>query len=118
MFIKALKSKIHRATVTDTKLDYPGSVAVDSELMEAVGIMPYEAVLMANITNGSRVETYIIPAAPGSGEVTVLGAAARMFDPGDIVIFINFAYYTAEEMATHKPKVIAVDENNKITQAM
>jgi len=118
MFIKALKAKIHRATVTETKLDYPGSIAVDSDLLEAVGIKPYEAVLMANVTNGSRAETYVVPGQPGSGEVVVLGAAARMFNPKDIVIIINFGFYTPEELETHKPKVIALDENNKVIKLL
>ena len=114
MFIKALKSKIHAATVTGTKLHYPGSLAVDSELMSAAGILPYEAVLMADVTNGSRAETYVIPAEAGSGTIEVLGAAARLFNPGDTIIIINFGYYTPEEAKNLKPKVIIVDENNKI----
>ena len=116
MLIKALKSKIHRATVSDTKLDYPGSVAVDSTLMEAVGIAPYEAVLLANVSNGARVETYVIPAPADNGEFSVLGAAAKMFEAGDIVIVLNFGLFSPDEMKEHKPKVIAVDENNKITR--
>lgn len=118
MLIKALKSKIHRATVSETKLDYPGSVAVDSTLMEAVGIAPYEAVLLANVSNGSRAETYIIPAPADSGEFCVLGAAARMFKPGDIVIVLNFGFFSPDEIKEHKPKVVAVDQNNKITKFM
>lgn len=118
MLYKALKSKIHRARVTETKVDYPGSVGIDSDLLEAVGILPYEEVLLANITNGSRLETYVIPAEAGSGDVTILGAAAKMFDPKDIIILMNFAYYTPEEMGTHKPKVVVVDENNKITKKL
>ncbi|MHC5061540.1 MAG: aspartate 1-decarboxylase [Planctomycetota bacterium] len=114
MFIKALKAKIHRAKVTEAKIDYPGSIAVDADLLEAAGISPYEAVLMANVTNGERAETYVIPAPAGSGEVSVLGAAARLFNPDDIIIIINFAYYTAEEISKHKPKVVVCDDNNKI----
>ena len=114
MFIKALKGKIHRATVTATKVHYPGSIAVDTDLLDATGIRIYEAILLANVTNGERVETYVVPAPAGSGDVIILGAAARMFSAGDIVIMMNFAYYTPEEMDTHKPKVICPDENNKI----
>jgi len=114
MFIKALKGKIHRATVTATKVDYPGSIAIDTDLLDAAGIKIYEAILLANVTNGERVETYVVPAPAGSGDVIVLGAAARMFSAGDIVIMMNFAYYTPEEMEGHKPKVICPDENNKI----
>lgn len=118
MLIKALKGKIHRATVTATKIDYPGSVGVDTDLLEASGIMPYEEVLLANVTNGSRLETYVVPAPAGSGKIEVLGAAARMFSPGDIVIFMNFAYLTPEEMAQHKPKVIIPDADNKVERIL
>ena len=114
MLVKALKGKIHRATVTATKIDYPGSIGVDSELLKAAGIEPYEAVLLANVTNGERVETYVIPAEAGSGDVIVLGAAARQFSAGDIIIMLNFAFFTPEELREHKPKVICPDENNKL----
>ncbi len=114
MLVKALKAKIHRATVTDTKVDYPGSLAVDKKLLEAVGIYDYEAVLIANVTNGSRAETYVIPAEPGSGKIEVLGGAARLFSPGDIVIIMNFSFFYPEEIEGLKPKVIAVDENNRL----
>lgn len=112
MFVKALKGKIHRARVTHTKIDYPGSIGIDEEMLQATGIVPYEEVLLANVTNGSRVETYVVPAPAGSKEISVLGAAARMFDPGDIVIIMNFAYLTPDEMKNWKPKVIACDEQN------
>ena len=82
MLYKALKSKIHRATVTDTRIDYPGSVGIDAELLEKTGLLPYEEVLLANVTNGSRLETYVVPAPAGSGDFVVLGAAARKFSPG------------------------------------
>jgi len=116
--IKTLKGKIHRATVTDTKIDYPGSVAIDADLLKATGIAPYEAVLMANVTNGARAETYVVQAPAGSGDVVILGAAARKFNPGDIVIFINFAWYSPEEMKNIEPKVVALDENNKIKKLL
>ena len=114
MLVKVLKSKLHRATVTDTKLHYPGSIAVDSELMEAVGLLPYESVLVADVSNGSRVETYIIPSEAGSGEVVILGAAAQLIKPKDIVIILGFAFCTLEEARKLEPKVVALDENNKI----
>ena len=117
MLIKALKGKIHRATVSATKIDYPGSIGIDTDLLDAAGILPYEAILLANVTNGQRLETYVVPAPAGSGDVIVLGAAARMFDPGDIVIMMNFAFYTPEEMATHKPKVVCPDAKNGIPAA-
>lgn len=114
MFVKMLKSKLHRATVTDTKLHYAGSIAVDSDLMDAVGFLPYEDVLIANITNGNRFETYIIPAQAGTGEVVVMGAAAHLTKPKDIIIIFSMGYYTPEEAGQHKPSVVALDENNKI----
>ena len=118
MFIKALKAKIHRATVTETRLDYPGSIAVDTDLLEAAGISPYEAVLVANVTNGARAETYIVEAPAGSGDVVLLGAAARMFNPKDIIIILNFAFFAPQEIAKLKPKVVVCDENNKVKQIL
>ncbi|MBN1815779.1 MAG: aspartate 1-decarboxylase [Sedimentisphaerales bacterium] len=118
MFIKALKGKIHRGTVTDTKVDYPGSVGIDVDLLEAAGILPYEEVLLANVTNGSRVETYVVPAERGGGDIVVLGAAARLFSPGDIVIIMNFAYFCPEELIGHKPKVVVPDANNKVERIL
>ena len=112
MFVKALKGKIHRGRVTSTKIDYPGSIGIDEEMLAATGIRPYEEVLLANVTNGERVETYVVPAPAGSKEISILGAAARLFSPGDIVIIMNFGYYTPEEMNTLKPNVIACDEHN------
>jgi aspartate 1-decarboxylase len=112
MFLKALKGKIHRGRVTQTKVDYPGSIAIDSEMLKAAGINVYEEVLVANVSNGQRVETYVVPAPAGSREITVLGAAARRFEPGDIVIIMNFGYYSPEELKLHKPNVLMCDENN------
>jgi aspartate 1-decarboxylase len=112
MFVKALKGKLHRVRVTGTKIDYPGSVAVDEDMLKASGISVYEEVLLANVTNGERVETYVVPAPAGSKEFVVLGAAARLFSPGDVVIVMNFAYYSPEEFNGHKPKVLLCDEQN------
>ena len=114
MFVKILKSKLHRATVTDTKLHYPASIEIDSTLMEAAAILPYESVLVADLNNGSRLETYAVPAEPNSGKVVILGAAARLIDPGDIIIILSFAYYTPQEAEKIKPKLVVLDENNKI----
>ena len=114
MFVKILKSKLHRATVTDTKLHYPGSNEIDSALMQAAGILPYEFVLVADLNNGSRLETYAVPAEPDSGKVVILGAAARLIDPGDIIIILSFGYYTPQEAKKIKPKLVILDENNKI----
>ena len=114
MFLKLLKSKLHRARVTDTKLHYPGSIAIDSILMEAVGILPYESVLLADLSNGSRLETYAVPAEANSGKVVILGAAAQLIKPKDIIIIFSFGFYTPDEAKKLKPKVVVLDENNKI----
>ena len=114
MFVKILKSKIHRATVTDAKLHYPGSIAIDSALMKAAGILPYEAVLITDLNNGSRLETYVVPAEANSGKIVILGAAAKLVNPMDLVIILSFCYCTPEEAPKCKPKIIVLDENNKI----
>ncbi len=117
MFIKVLKGKLHRATVTDTKLHYPGSVAIDSKLMEAADILPYEFVMIADLNNGNRFETYAIPAEPGSGEIIVLGAAAQLVKPKDIIIIFSCVFVTPEEARKIKPKVVLLDANNKIKKS-
>lgn len=116
MLVKVLKSKLHRARVTATKLHYPGSIAIAEDLMQAAGILPYESVLIANLNNGNRFETYAVPAASGSGKVVVLGAAAQLAEPGDIVIIMSFAFCTPEEAAALKPKVAILDESNRIVK--
>jgi len=114
MFVKILKSKLHRARVTEAKLHYPGSIAIDSALMEAAGILPYESVLIADLNNGNRLETYVVPAEAGSGEVVILGAAAQLIQEKDIVIILSFGFLTPEEAKEFKPKIAVLDENNKI----
>lgn len=114
MFLKLLKSKIHRAVITDTKLDYLGSMAIDSAFMDEVGLKPYEAIVVADITNGNRLETYVVPAPAGSKEMSILGAAAKLIQKGDTVIILNYGYYDEQELASHKPSVIVLDENNDI----
>jgi len=114
MFVKMLKSKLHRATVTDTKLHYLGSIEIDSQLMKAADILPYESVLIADLNNGNRLETYAVPAEANSGRVVVLGAAAQLIKSKDIVIVFSFAYCTPEEAKKLKPRVVVLDENNKI----
>ena len=114
MFVKILKSKLHRATVTDAKLHYAGSIAIDSKLMEAVGIPPYESVLIADLNNGNRLETYAVPAEADSGQIVILGAAAHLIKPKDLIIVFSFGYYTPEETKKLKPKIIVLDENNRI----
>jgi aspartate 1-decarboxylase len=116
MFVKLLKSKLHRARVTGAKLHYPGSMAVDSALMEAAGLLPYESVLVADLDNGNRLETYVVPAEAGSGEVVMLGAAARLVRPKDVVIILSFGFFAPEEAKDLKPKVVILDENNEIVR--
>ncbi|MHC4478715.1 MAG: aspartate 1-decarboxylase [Planctomycetota bacterium] len=117
MLVKLLKSKLHRATVTASKLHYMGSMAIDSELLAAADICAYESVLVADLNNGSRLETYVVPAEAGSGEISILGAAAQLVKAGDLVIIFSFGYYTGEEAKKHKPKILVLDENNKITKS-
>ena len=114
MFVKLLKSKLHRATVTDAKLHYVGSIYIDSVLMEAAGILPYESVLVADINNGSRLETYAVPAEANSGKIVILGAAAQLVKTGDLIIIFSFAYCSPEEAKELKPRVVILDENNKM----
>ncbi len=116
MLLKVLKSKLHRARITETRLHYPGSIEIDSALMEASGILPYESVLVANLNNGSRLETYAVPGEAGSGAVVILGAAAQLAAPGDIVIIMAFGLCTPEEAASIKPRVVVLDEKNRIVK--
>ncbi len=118
MQIKVLKSKIHRATVTDSLVDYPGSIGIDSALMEAGRIVPYELVLVADVTNGARLETYVVPEPAGSGKITILGAAAKLMRKGDIVIIMSFAYLTSDEAKDFKPKVVVADDKNGIKKTV
>ena len=116
MLLRLLKSKLHRATVTDATLHYPGSIRIDSDLLDAVGIVPYEFVLIADLNNGNRLETYVVPAEAGSGKVVVLGAAARLIEPKHIVIILAFGLYSPEEAAGHKPKVLVLGEGNQVIE--
>jgi aspartate 1-decarboxylase len=118
MLIKVLKSKIHRAIVTDAIIDYPGSIGIDSALMEAAGIVPYEIVLVADITNGERLETYVVPEPAGSGRVTILGAAAKLMKKQDLVIVMGFAYLQPAEARFLRPKVVVVNEKNGIKETL
>jgi aspartate 1-decarboxylase len=108
------KSKIHRATVTDANLHYPGSLTLDRLLMEASDIIPYERVQVVNVNNGARFETYVIEGTPGGGQVCLNGAAARCGEPGDLVIVISYAIMDSHEAIGHVPTVVHVDERNKI----
>ena len=114
MLVKMLKSKLHRGRVSDTKLHYAGSIAIDSDLMDAVGLLPYESVIVADLTNGNRFETYVVTAEAGSGDIVIMGAAARLANKGDIVIIFSFALLDSQQAVEHKPRVVVLDENNKI----
>ncbi len=110
-----LKSKIHRATVTDANLDYEGSVTVDQVLMAAADLVPWERVEIYNITNGERFATYAIPGEAHGGEIVVNGAAAHKVTPGDLVILCSYAEYDEEEATHHQPAIVCVDRNNHVT---
>jgi aspartate 1-decarboxylase len=114
MELTMLKSKIHRAVVTQADLNYVGSITIDSELMKASGILEYEKVHIVDINNGNRFETYVIAGDAGSGVICLNGAAARCVQTGDLIIVMSYASMTPEEAAVHKPSVVFVDENNKI----
>ena len=114
MQIKLLKSKIHRAKVTDANLEYEGSIAIDSDLMKAANIQSYEKVHVLDITNGARLETYVISAPENSGEICINGAAAHLIKPEDKVIIVAYCSMDNEEALNHKPTIVHVDSNNKI----
>ena len=109
-----LKSKIHRATVTDANLLYQGSCTIDPVLMEAADLLPFERVEIYNCTNGERFATYAISGTPGMGEIVLNGAAAHKAGPGDIVIIATYAEYEDAECRTHKPSLVFVDAKNRI----
>ncbi|HEV2752329.1 MAG TPA: aspartate 1-decarboxylase [Solirubrobacteraceae bacterium] len=104
-----LKSKIHRATVTDCDLHYVGSITIDPELLEAADILPHEQVAVVDIDNGARFETYTIPGRPGSGDMRVNGAAARLVHRGDTIIVISYGQYDKAEIEHHEPRVVHVE---------
>jgi aspartate 1-decarboxylase len=109
-----LKSKIHRATVTDANLLYQGSVTIDPLLMEAADMVHFERVEIYNCTNGERFATYAIPGTPGMGEIVINGAAAHKARPGDVVILATYADYENAECRSHKPSLVFVDARNRI----
>lgn len=109
-----LKSKIHRATVTDADLNYDGSITVDTGLMEAANMLPHELVHVWNVNNGERFETYVIPGARHSGTICVNGSAARRVHRGDLLIIASFSWLDEAEAIRHEPAVVLVDEQNRI----
>ena len=110
------KGKIHRATVTQANLNYIGSITIDQDLLEAADIYPYEKVQVVNVTNGSRLETYAIAGARGSGVICLNGAAARLTAEGDIVIIISYGQFDEQEIRSLVPQVVFVDEQNRLTE--
>ncbi len=116
MVLNMLKGKIHRATVTQAEVDYIGSITIDQQLMDAAGILEYEKVQVADVETGSRLETYVISGEPGSGVICLNGAAAHLVTPGDKVIIMCYAQMTPEEARKNQPRVVFVDEHNKIAR--
>ncbi|MDE6024463.1 MAG: aspartate 1-decarboxylase [Lachnospiraceae bacterium] len=116
MFLNMLKGKIHRATVVQAEIDYVGSITIDEELMEAAGILEYERVQVVDVNNGNRLETYVIAGERGSGMICLNGAAAKLVEVGDKIIIMCYAQMTAEEFKDNPPRVVFVDDNNKINR--
>lgn len=112
MLVTLMKSKIHRATITEADLNYEGSLSVDKTLLEKAGMYPNEQVQVVNLNNGNRFETYVIEAKAGSGEICLNGPAARLGLPGDKIIIIAYCGLTSEEAAGHVPVVVSVDSQN------
>ncbi|MGA2449180.1 MAG: aspartate 1-decarboxylase [Polyangiaceae bacterium] len=112
-----LLGKIHRAKVTRADVDYVGSITIDSSLMEAAGFLENEKVDIYDVTNGARLSTYVIPGRAGSGEIGINGAAAHMVRPGDLVILATFGWMTEDEAAGRRPRIVHVDDKNRIAQA-
>lgn len=109
-----LRSKIHNATVTEANLAYDGSITVDEALMKAAGILPYEQVMVSNMNNGERFETYVIPGPKGSGTVCLNGPTARKAVAGDRIVIFCYEYYNEQELQKFKPMIVRVDEKNRI----
>ena len=116
MIRKMLHGKIHRATVTEARLDYVGSITIDEDLLEAAGIAEYEYVQIANVTNGKRLTTYTIAGERGSGVICLNGAAAHKAQLGDKVIIMAYADFSEDEIKNHKPKVVFVNDDNSINR--
>lgn len=116
MFRMMMNSKLHRATVTEADLNYVGSITIDSDLLDAAGMLPNEKVHVVNNNNGARFETYIIAGERGSGVICVNGAAARLVQRGDVVIILSYGYMSDEEARTHEPTVLIMDEKNGVKE--
>lgn len=118
MFRTMMNGKLHRARVTEANLNYVGSITIDEDLLDAVGMVPNEKVQVVNNNNGARFETYIIPGKRGSREICVNGAAARLVEVGDVIIIISYALVPEEKLAEHRPKVAVLNENNEIVEML
>ncbi len=116
MLREMLRAKVHRATVTETNVNYEGSLTLDSGLMEAAGMLPYERIDVYNADNGARFSTYLIPGPAGSGVVCVNGAAAHLARAGERIIIAAYATLSEEEIATHRPMVVLVDRANQVKE--
>ncbi len=118
MLRKILTSKIHRATVTEADLNYIGSITIDRDLLDAADLAEWECVLVANLANGTRHETYVIAGERGSGTICINGAAARLVDVGDQVIIMAFSLLDEAERQTHRPRIVLVDDRNTILKTL
>ena len=118
MQLKVLKSKLHLARVTGSDLNYHGSLTIDPDLMDAVGLLPYEAILVSNVATGARGETYVLPGERGLGQIEMNGAMARLGAVGDRVIVMAFALMEPAEVGGHRPQVVALDERNRIVERL
>lgn len=118
MLTKLLKAKIHNATVTQTEINYHGSITIDRDLLEASGMLVNEAVLVADSDNGNRFETYIIPGEPGSGIIAINGACARLSKVGHRIIIMTFVLAEEKELAGHTSRVVIVDERNRVKETV
>jgi aspartate 1-decarboxylase len=118
MYRKLLRSKIHRATVTDSNLEYEGSITIDSDLMGNAGMMEYELVQVVNLNNGARFETYVISGKAGSGIIEINGAAARLIHPGDKIIAMAYGLVLDEELLEWKPTIVLVDDDNQVKEIL
>jgi aspartate 1-decarboxylase len=114
MQLTLLKSKIHRATVTGASLDYEGSLTVSADIAERVGLLAYEKILVGNLQNGERFETYVIYGAPGKGRIELNGATAHLGKIGDLLTIMSFARVAAEEAKTHRPRIAVLDRENRV----
>ncbi|MCK5114028.1 MAG: aspartate 1-decarboxylase [Phycisphaerae bacterium] len=118
MLLKFLRAKIHRAVVTEACVDYVGSITIDKNLLDASGILPGEHVLVADMSDGQRFETYVFEGDPGSGVICINGAAARLVDVGDEVIIMAFGYGSHEEARDYKPGVVLIGEKNTVSEVL